>query len=239
MTNPMPKHVALIMDGNGRWAQAKGLPRLEGHRQGVKTLRAMIEAGADIGLEYMTFYAFSSENWKRPQEEVSGLMSLLKHFLSSELKTMQKNGVRLRIFGDKRLGTQIPNDILKMILDAEEKTKDNTKININMCFNYGGRDEVIRAAQLFADDVERGLRFVGDLDEVLFSKYLDTADVPDPELMIRTGGDRRISNFLIYQLSYAELFFEKEFWPDFTKEHLVEIINEYRGIERRFGGLSA
>lgn len=236
MTNPMPKHIALIMDGNGRWAKSRGLPRIEGHRRGADAMKAMISAGKEMGLENMTFYTFSSENWKRSEEEVSGLMSLLRRFVKSELDVMKKQGVRLRIFGDKRPSGNIPADILQILLEAEEETLNNTSMNVNLCFNYGGRDEIVRAAQLFADDVEAGRRYVGDLDEGFFAKYLDSSGLPDPEIMIRTGGDMRISNFLLWQLAYAELFFIEDFWPDFKPEHLQEVVDSYMGIERRFGG---
>ena len=239
MTNPMPKHVAFIMDGNGRWAKERGMPRLEGHRKGSDALKSIIVAGKEMNLETMTFYAFSSENWKRPEEEVTGLMALLRRFVKSELDIFKKEGVRLRIFGDKHPSGKIPADILQILIQAEEETSTNTAMNVNLCFNYGGRDELVRAAKSFAEDVQNGKRSATELNEDLFAQYLDSAHLPDPEIMIRTGGDSRVSNFLLWQIAYAELFFIEKYWPDFSGEDLQQIVAQYCGeIERKFGGLN-
>lgn len=231
------EHIAFIMDGNGRWASAQGLGRLEGHRQGAKTVEKLVKAAPSLGLKTLTFYAFSSENWKRPEDEVSGLMSLLKTYFKSQLEKVAENNVRIRVFGDKSRQGKLPVEVIELIEETEAKTESCTGVNVNFCINYGGRDEIIRAAQNFADDVERGLRFVGDLDEKLFSAYLDSGLQSDPDLVIRTGGDRRISNFLLWQISYAELAFVQKSWPDFNADDLRDILFQKQSVERRFGGL--
>ncbi len=231
------KHVAFIMDGNGRWATKRGLARLEGHRQGAQTVENIVRVAPSLGIKTLTFYAFSSENWKRPEDEVNGLMELLRIYFTSKLEKLKSNNIRLRVFGDKTPQGKLGDDIVQIIEQAEEMTEECDGLNVNFCINYGGRDEIIRAAQQFADDVERGLRFVGDLDEKLFSSYLDSGLQADPDLVIRTGGDQRISNFLLWQLSYSELQFVKTAWPDFSGEDLRDILIEKQAVERRFGAV--
>lgn len=232
------KHVAFIMDGNGRWATSRGLGRLEGHRQGVKTVESLIKSASSVGIETLTFYAFSSENWKRPEEEVLGLMELIKVYFTSKIEKLVQNNMRVRVLGDTSRRSKLSESVLDVIAMTEERTKDCTGLNINFCINYGGRDEIIRAAQDFAVDVENGLRYVGDLDENLFSAYLDSRHQTDPDLVIRTGGDKRISNFLLWQLAYAEVEFVETSWPDFTVDEFREILEKNTNVERRFGGLS-
>lgn len=227
------------MDGNGRWATKRGLARLEGHRQGVQTVENIIRVAPSLGVETLTFYAFSSENWKRPEDEVNGLMELLRVYFTSKLERLKSNNIRLRVFGDKTPQGKLSDDVIQIIEQAEEITEHCDGLNVNFCINYGGRDEIIRASQQFADDVERGLRFVGDLDEKLFSSYLDSGLQEDPDLVIRTGGDQRISNFLLWQLSYSELQFVKTAWPDFSAEDLRDILLEKQAVERRFGAVES
>ncbi|MFT7144270.1 MAG: undecaprenyl diphosphate synthase [Alphaproteobacteria bacterium] len=233
-----PKHVAFIMDGNGRWATARGLQRLDGHRQGANTVEALVKAAPSMGIETLTFYAFSSENWKRPEEEVAGLMDLLKIYFTSKIEKLTENNIRLRVLGDKSRQGKLSADVIDVIEQAEERTKNCTGLNVNFCINYGGRDEIIRAAQDFAFDVEQGLRYVGDMDEVLFSAYLDSRQQNDPDLVIRTGGDKRISNFLLWQLAYAELQFVEKSWPEFTADDLRGILQQNENVDRRYGGLA-
>lgn len=233
-----PKHVAFIMDGNGRWATARGLKRLDGHRQGANTVEALVKAAPSMGIETLTFYAFSSENWKRPEEEVTGLMDLLKIYFTSKIEKLTENNIRLRVLGDKSRQGKLSADVIDVIEQAEERTKNCTGLNVNFCINYGGRDEIIRAAQDFAFDVEQGLRYVGDMDEVLFSAYLDSRQQNDPDLVIRTGGDKRISNFLLWQLAYAELQFVEKSWPEFTADDLRGVLQQNENVDRRYGGLA-
>ena len=231
------KHVAFIMDGNGRWAQKQGLGRLEGHRQGAKTVEDLVRTAPALGLDTLTFYAFSSENWKRPEDEVSGLMELLKTYFTSKIDKLKENNIRLRVFGDKSRQGRLSEEVINIIENVEQETENCTGLNVNFCINYGGRDEIIRAAQDFADEVEKGLRFVGDLDEKLFATYLDSGLQKDPDLVIRTGGDKRVSNFLLWQLSYSELHFVPTACPDFTGENLRDILQSQQSVERRFGAL--
>lgn len=225
----IPRHIAFIMDGNGRWASKRGLPRIAGHRNGVKTVRRMVECGTDIGVKYMTFYAFSSENWRRPIFEVSALMDLLVDALESELDDMHKNNVRLKVIGEiKRLPKAAQNAAEKGI----EKTKNNTGLNMIMAISYSGRKEIINA-------VNRILQSnVKEIDETTFPNFLDTHDVPDPDLLIRTSGEFRISNFLLYQLAYTEIVVTPRFWPEFNENDLMQCISEYQKRERRFGLIS-
>lgn len=231
-------HVGIIMDGNGRWATQRGLPRLEGHRRGVNALRSIVDAAPDLGITHVTFYTFSSENWKRPEDEVSGLMGMIRHHFKAEASKMMERNVRVRVFGDKMPGGKLPDDVVDILKNIEEKTDLNSGLTVNFCINYGGRDEIVRAAQCFVDDVEAGRRWVGDMDEALFSDYMDSRNQPDPDVIVRTGGDRRLSNFLLWQAAYAEFFFVDKFWPDFTPEDLSEIISEFKTVERKFGGLN-
>jgi undecaprenyl diphosphate synthase len=232
--NNIPKHIAIIMDGNGRWAKKRKLPRTMGHKAGVETIRKIVREAQDIGVKYLTLYAFSTENWKRPQEEVSALMKLLIQYLKSELGELNRNGVSIKISGDI---TKLPKEAQNEIEDAIIKTKDNTGIVLNIAFNYGGRDEIIRAVKLIGKDL---LDFKFDLDtidEKVFESYLYTANMPDPDLIIRPSGEKRISNFLLWQCAYSEFCYSNIFWPDFTEKNLHEAIWEYQNRDRRYGGV--
>ena len=232
-----PKHIALIMDGNGRWAQSRGFPRLEGHRRGAETVRHLVQYAPALGIECLTFYAFSSENWKRPEDEVSGLMRLIKTYFSKELDKIAKENVRIRIFGDLNPEGKLGTEIVNILRNSEEKTKEKTGLQVNFCINYGGRDDLVRATRALAKKVQLGTLDADDISEDMVSRHLDSTGLPDPELVIRTGGDHRLSNFLLWQASYSELIFTETLWPDFTVERLEEFIHQYAGIDRRFGGL--
>ena len=225
------KHIAFIMDGNGRWAQAQGLPRLAGHKKGVETVRRMLEAAGELNISHMTFYAFSSENWSRSEEEVGGLMALAREYFKKELNNLIKNGVKLRFIGDRSPEGKLPADILEIIRNAEEKTAHNDGVVCTFALNYGGRDEIVRAVRRAAESLE-------NLSEEAFEHCLDTRDLPPIDLMIRTGGEKRISNFLLWQLAYAELSFAQTMWPDFQKEELAEILTDFESRNRRFGGIT-
>ncbi len=224
----IPQHVAIIMDGNGRWAQEKGLPRVSGHKAGTENLREVIEASVEFGIQYLTIYAFSTENWKRPQEEVQGLMGIFKTMLDRELNNLHENGVQLRHFGCL---DRIEKNLKKKVLEAIELTKDNQTLTLNVAFNYGGRNEVLRAIQAIIMD---GLP-PEKVDEDLFSTYLYSAGCPDPDLIIRTSGEFRCSNFLIWQGAYSEWYFTPTYWPDFGREDLHEALIDYNQRERRYG----
>lgn len=228
-----PAHVAIIMDGNGRWAKARGLPRLAGHRAGVEALRKTVRAAPDLGISFLTVYAFSSENWSRPKSEVSDLMGLLKLFIRRDLAELHQNGVKVRIIGD-RAGLQ--PDIRGLLEEAESLTARNGSLTLIIAFNYGGRDEIVRTARRLAAAVARGEIAVEAISADLFAAALDTAGIPDPELVIRTSGELRLSNFLLWQAAYSELVFLPCYWPDFSREHLVDAIRDFSGRERRFGG---
>lgn len=230
-----PAHVAIIMDGNGRWAKARGLPRLAGHRAGVEALRRTVRAAPDLGISHLTVYAFSSENWSRPKSEVSDLMGLLKLFIRRDLAELHQNGVRVRIIGDK---AGLQPDIRGLLEDAEALTAANDALTLVIAFNYGGRDEIVRAARRLAAAVLRGEIAVEAIDADLFGGTLDTADIPDPDLVIRTSGELRLSNFLPWQAAYSELVFLPCYWPEFGRDHLAEAIRDFAGRERRFGGLA-
>lgn len=229
-----PAHVAIIMDGNGRWAKARGLPRLAGHRAGVEALRETVRAASDLGISYLTVYAFSSENWSRPKSEVSDLMGLLKLFIRRDLADLHRSGVRVRIIGD-RVGLQ--PDIRALLEEAETLTVANDVLTLVIAFNYGGRDEIARAARRLAEAALRGDLNVAEITAERFASVLDTAGVPDPELVIRTSGELRLSNFLLWQAAYSELVFLPCFWPDFSREHFTDALRAFAGRERRFGGL--
>ena len=231
-----PAHVAIIMDGNGRWAKARGLPRVAGHPAGVEALRQPVRAAADQGISWLTVYAFSSENWSRPKSEVSDLMGLLRIFIRRDLAELHQNGVRVRIIGE-RDGLQ--PDIAALLHEAEALTAGNSAINLVIAFNYGGRDEIARAARKIAEQVAAGKLAPEDIDVETVSDALDTAEIPDPDLVIRTSGEMRLSNFLLWQAAYSELVFMPCYWPDFTKSHLAEALEQYASRERRFGGLLA
>ncbi|NNG04446.1 MAG: isoprenyl transferase [Inquilinus sp.] len=227
-----PAHVAIIMDGNGRWARARGMPRSLGHHRGAEAVRRVVEAAPDLGVTHLTLFGFSSENWARPQEEVGELMSLLRKYLRSEIAELHANGVRLRVIGERR---KLAADIVELIENAEALTADNTGLQLTIALSYGARQELAAAARRLADDVRNGLLAPEDVDEAAVASRLFTCDLPDPDLIIRSSGEKRISNFLLWQAAYAELVFVETLWPDFTREHLATAISEYRRRERRFG----
>ena len=231
----LPRHIAIIMDGNGRWANQRGLPRVEGHRRGVESVRAVVRATGDLGVPYLTLFSFSSENWTRPKSEILDLMGLIRLFIQRDLADLHRDNVRVRIIGERE---GLDADIVKLIADAEVLTKGNTKLNLTVAFNYGSRAEIVRAARTLAAEVARGTLAAEDITQELFSGALDTVDLPDPDLFIRTSGEQRLSNFLLWQLAYAEFVFVETFWPDFTRTHLEAAIATYQSRERRFGGLT-
>ena len=224
------------MDGNGRWAKEKGLPRTAGHREGVKRVREIIEACSELGVEVVTFFAFSSENWSRPKSEVRILMGFLGRFLKEEIRNLIKNNIRLRVIGR---GDPVPKALQNKLREAQAKTEKNTKLTVCLAINYGSRQEIVDAARAFAGDVLKGRSAVDSLNEEGFSNYLYTRDLPDPDLLIRTSGAMRLSNFLLWQLSYAEFYFPKIYWPDFSKADLRDAIDEFGKRERRFGRINA
>ena len=233
----IPKHVAIIMDGNGRWARERGLPRVAGHRAGVKSVREVVKASIDLGVRVLTLYAFSQENWKRPKEEVSVLMELLDYFLNKEIKNLQKQGVSFRALGRVEA---LPEAVLKKLVEAVDATKNNTKLIFNIALNYGARTEILDAVREILEEYKTHSssngRMAGfELTEDYFSKRLYTRGLPDPDLLIRTSGEMRLSNFLLWQLSYAEIYITKKYWPDFAKEDFVKAVREYQKRERRFG----
>ncbi len=233
---PMPRHVAIIMDGNGRWAAKRGLPHIEGHRRGAEVVREVIESAGDLGIPYLTLFSFSSENWSRPAGEVSALMELLRRFIRKHLAEMHEKGVRLRMIGARE---GVEASIIRLIEDAEQLTRNNRRLVLNMAFNYGARDEILRAARKLAEAVASGRLAAADIDEGLFSQALDTAGIPDPDLLIRTSGELRLSNFLLWQCAYTEFVFPEMFWPDFGREAFAAAISEYQRRDRRFGGRPA
>jgi undecaprenyl diphosphate synthase len=234
--SPGPHHVAIIMDGNGRWAKARGLPRVAGHRRGADAVRRVIRGAGELGIPVLTLFAFSTENWTRPADEVSDLMGLLRHYLRHELEELGRNGARLRVIGDR---TRLAQDIVGDIVDAEQRTRANTRIDVNICINYGSRDEIVRATRSLARKAAAGELAPEKIDEGLFERELLTAGVPDPDLLIRTSGEQRISNFLLWQCAYAELVFVDTLWPDFGKDHLEQAVVEFRRRERRYGGVGS
>jgi undecaprenyl diphosphate synthase len=233
---PAVRHVAIIMDGNGRWAAEHGLPRAEGHRQGVESVRRTVEAVLELGISHLTLFSFSSENWTRPKQEINDLFGLLRRFIRRDLADLHKNGVKIRLIGTR---SGLDGDLLRMIDDALELTKDNTALNLTIAFNYGARDEIARAARRIAEDVEGGALAAAEVTEERFGSYLDTANLPDPDLLIRTSGELRLSNFLLWQLAYAEFVFVDTYWPDFNRDQLEAALAEYQRRSRRFGGTSA
>lgn len=228
----IPRHLAVILDGNGRWAKAKGLPRNMGHVEGAKTVEKMCEIAWDKGIEYFTVYAFSTENWSRPKEEVSLLMKLLRDYMVNCVKRSMKNNMKVRVIGDK---SKLDEDIQASIANLEEKTKDNTGLKFTIAINYGSRDEIRRAVRSIAEDVKDGKVSPDDVDEALIESHLDTAGYPDPDLLIRTSGEQRISNYLLWQIAYSEFYFAECNWPDFNESELDNAILEYNKRERRFG----
>ena len=232
----VPSHVAIIMDGNGRWAKSRGLPRSMGHKAGVNALRETVRNAADFGISYLTLYAFSSENWTRPAGEVSDLMGLLKLFIRRDLAELHEANVRIRIIGERE---GLPADIRRLLDDSEKLTIDNTKLNLVIAFNYGSRDEIVRAAKKMCADVEEGRLAASAIDVGAFADRLDTAFMPDPELLIRTSGEMRLSNFLLWQAAYAEFVFLPCLWPDFNRAQFADAIEIFATRQRRFGGVEA
>ena len=234
-TERLPKHIAIIMDGNGRWAKQHGKHRVFGHRNGVQSVRDCTEAAAELGVEYLTLYAFSTENWNRPALEVNALMTLLVETLGKEVNTLMKNNIRLKAIGDL---SKLPKKTHKALLDGIEKTKDNQRMTLVLALNYSGKWEILEAAKQLAREAKEGKLAPDDINDEMFSNALTTAGIPDPELLIRTSGETRLSNFLLWQLAYSEFYFTDEYWPDFKKESLYKAILDYQNRERRFGKTS-
>ena len=232
----VPRHVAIIMDGNGRWAAARGLPRTEGHRRGIEALRRTVRAAGEIGIEILTIFSFSSENWSRPRSEIRDLMGLLRHFIRNDLLELHRNGVLIRVIGGR---DDLDPEIRRLLEEAESLTKDNAALTLVVAFNYGGRQEIARAAQRLAAEVAAGRLPASAITAERLAAALDAPDLPDPDLVIRTSGEQRLSNFLLWQAAYSELVFVPIYWPDFDRSALEGAIAEYRQRERRFGGLVA
>lgn len=232
LLDKLPRHIAIIMDGNGRWAQTQGKARIYGHHNGVQAVRDTVEAAAELGVEYLTLYAFSTENWSRPKDEVDGLMSLLVATIRGELPTLQKNKIRLQTIGDT---DSLPPQTKAELLEAIEATQQNDRMTLVLALSYSAKWELVQAMQALAQRVKAGELQPSEIDEQLISQSLSTYNIPDPELLIRTSGETRISNFLLWQIAYAELYFTPVFWPDFRKENLYEAIYNYQHRERRFG----
>jgi undecaprenyl diphosphate synthase len=231
-----PRHVAIIMDGNGRWAAARGLPRAEGHRRGVDALRKVVRASHELGISYLTIFSFSSENWSRPASEIGDLFGLLRRFIRNDLASLHADGVRVRVIGERE---GLESDICALLNEAEELTRNNTRLTLVVAFNYGSRQEIANAAQRLAREVAEGKRDPATITPDTLGRYLDAPDIPDPDLIIRTSGEQRLSNFLMWQAAYSELVFVPIHWPDFDKVALEGAIAEYATRERRFGGLVA
>ena len=229
----MPKHVAVIMDGNGRWAAKRNLVKKAGHKAGADTLEKISRHADKLGIKHFTVYAFSTENWKRSEEEVSGLMDLLRKYLDDHIKRAKRDNIRVDVIGDV---TRLDKDIQEKIETLKEISKDKTGLFLHIALNYGGRDEILRAVRKMAEDIKEGKKEILDIDEKFFSSYLDTKDIPDPELLIRTSGEERISNFLLWQIAYSEMNFSEKLWPDYTEKDFDEAIYNYQHRERRFGG---
>jgi undecaprenyl diphosphate synthase len=232
----IPRHVAIIMDGNGRWAAARGLPRVEGHRRGVEALRKTVHAAGELGISYLTIFSFSSENWSRPPSEIRDLLGLLRRFIRNDLADLHKSNVRVRIIGERE---ELDRDIRMMLQEAEDLTRNNSGLTLVVAFNYGARQEIARAARRLAVEVSAGRLSPDGITAELLTRSLDTADVPDPDVIIRTSGEQRLSNFLLWQAAYSELVFVPINWPDFDRSALEGAIAEYHRRERRFGGLIA
>ncbi len=232
--NKMPRHVAIIMDGNGRWAKSRGLPRIAGHRKGIEAAKAAVRAAGDLGLEVLTLYAFSTENWRRPEDEVNDLMGLLRHFIKHDVNELAANGVRLKVIGDYRA---LKPDLVQLIDDAVAKTAANNRTTLVIALNYGAQAEIVRATRKLAELVAQGQLRADQIDAGKIEAGLFTADLPAPDLLIRTSGEKRLSNFLLWQLAYAELMFVDTLWPDFNPDHLAAALADFGGRDRRFGGL--
>lgn len=233
--NQPPRHIAVIMDGNGRWAAERSLPRIAGHRQGAEAVRRCVQGCIDLGVEYLTLYAFSSENWKRPVDEVDALMGLLRLYVSKEIDELNRNGVKVRFIGDL---VPLAHDIKKLIESAEEKTRDNERLTLSIALNYGSQAEITAAARHIAEEVAAGRMAPEEVDEDSVARFLYTRDLPDPDLVIRTSGEQRLSNFLLWQSAYSELLFLDAYWPDFDEDMLAAAVEEYCLRERRFGARS-
>ena len=230
----MPRHVAIILDGNGRWARAKGMPRNYGHVQGAKTVETICEEAYRMGIQYLTVYAFSTENWNRPKDEVDALMKLLRNYMKTCLQTAKKNRMCVRVLGEK---SRLDEDIRTRIEELEEATKENDGLHFQIAINYGGRDEILRGAKRMAAAIASGELDAGKVTEETLAGFLDTAGIPDPDLLIRTCNEQRISNFLLWQLAYTEFYFTPVPWPDFTKEELIKAVEAYNHRDRKYGGL--
>ena len=230
----VPEHVAIIMDGNGRWARSRGLPRIEGHRRGVQAVRAVVAHAQKAGVKWLTIFSISTENWSRPADEVRDLMTLIKLFVRRDLADLHKGGIRVKVIGSRG---DLKPDMLAIVNEAETLTRDNTGLTLVLAFNYGGRDEIARAARAVARDVAAGLIAADAVDEAVIASRLDTAGMPDPDLIIRTSGEQRLSNFLLWQAAYAEFVFVADFWPDFDGAVFDRAIAEFQGRDRRFGGV--
>ncbi len=228
----VPQHIAIILDGNGRWAKSKGMPRNYGHAQGSKNVEKICEVAYKMGVKYLTVYAFSTENWNRPQSEVDALMTLLRNYMKTRLKTAEKNRMKVRVIGDK---TRLDDDIRTRIEELEEASKNNDGLNFQIAINYGSRDEMVRAMRKMMKDCEAGKITSDEVTEEVFESYLDTHGIPDPDLLIRTSGELRLSNYLLWQLAYTEFYFTDVPWPDFTKEELEKAIMQYNNRDRRYG----
>ena len=228
----LPRHIAIIMDGNGRWARARGLPRIAGHRGGAEAVRRTVAAAGELGIPYLTLFGFSSENWKRPADEVDDLMGLLRHYLRGEVAELHRNNVRVRVIGDR---DRLAPDIVSLIDNTESLTAGNTGLKLSVALSYGGRAEIAGAARRIAEAALAGRLNPGQVDEAVFARYLLTADMPDPDLVIRTSGEQRLSNFLLWQTAYSEFVFIDTLWPDFTKTDLERALCEFHGRERRYG----
>jgi undecaprenyl diphosphate synthase len=232
----MPRHVAIIMDGNGRWAATRGLPRAEGHRRGVEALRRTVRAAGEMGIKVLTIFSFSAENWSRPASEIGELMGLLRRFVRNDLAELHQNNIRVRIIGER---SGLDPDIGRLLVEAEDLTKNNDGLTLVVAFNYGARQEIVRAARRIAEAVERGEARAQEIGMDTFERFLDAPDIPDPDVIIRTSGEQRLSNFLLWQAAYSELVFVPTYWPDFDRAALESAIREYQQRERRFGGLVA
>jgi len=234
-TAVLPRHVAIIMDGNGRWAERRGMPRVEGHRRGLEAVRAAVRASMDLGIAFLTLYSFSAENWSRPAAEVGELMRLLRYFIRHDLADLHNHNVRIRILGER---AGVPNDIVPLLDEAEALTRGNTGLGLQIAFNYGARQEILHAVRRLAEQVARGEHRADAIDQLSLESGLYTAGLPDPDLVIRTSGEQRLSNFLLWQAAYAEFVFLPVLWPDFAKGHLEEALGQFANRRRRFGGLS-
>jgi undecaprenyl diphosphate synthase len=228
----LPRHIAIIMDGNGRWAKARGMPRIAGHRRGAEAVRRTVTAAGELGIPYLTLFGFSSENWKRPSAEIQDLMALLRHYLRGEIAELHHNGVRLKVIGQL---ARLAPDIVGLIAHAESLTRDNSRITLTIALSYGGRAEIVAAVQAIAAQAASGRLAAEDVDEDCLARHLFTANIPDPDLLIRTSGEQRISNFMLWQCAYSELVFTKTLWPDFSRDDLERAIDDYCDRERRYG----